>query len=251
MATSTRDFLRTLPLPELPPQFEAAEATPVTFSADRQAIAIGSQLAEFTPAVSPDTRNAVANTLLLAQLAANKAASQATDVFTWYNTFTGVLGSIGWQSQGIEFQVHTITDRDLDVHKAIIPVITAMLGPAIAAASLVVEILKGLESMNSSSPWITLFSSQSKTVTGAKFQLTYVDADTPGGDPKISLVCFTIKADGAIDQVLFFKFTSQTVELKKGSASLSATTQRLNTDKDAIAARVNAYISSNVQNIAI
>jgi hypothetical protein len=251
MAITTVEFLRTLPLPDVPPQYESLDAVPVSFSDQRQAVAIGSQLAEFTPAVSPETRNAVANTLLLAQLAANKAASQTTDIFAWYNTFTAVLGSIGWQSQGIEFQVHTITDRDLDVHKAIIPVIAAMLGPAVAAASLVVEILKGLQSMNSSSPWITLFSSQSKHLTGAKFQLTYVDADQPGGDPKISLVCFTIKADGAIDQVLFFKFTSQMVELKKGSSSLSVTTQRLNTDKDAIGARVNAYITSNVQNIAI
>ena len=81
MAKSARAYLMSLELPE--PEASEFESAP-DFTTQPQAVAVGSQLTEFTAAVSTDARSAISNTLLLAQLAANKAADQAADVFAWY-----------------------------------------------------------------------------------------------------------------------------------------------------------------------
>ena len=91
MAKSTRARVMSLDLPE--PEASEFESAP-DFSIQRQAVAVGSQLTEFTPAVSTGTRSAISNSLLLAQLAANQAA----DEFAWYGKYSEVLQHIGWQS---------------------------------------------------------------------------------------------------------------------------------------------------------
>jgi hypothetical protein len=247
MAKSARAYLMSLDLPE--PEASEFESAP-DFTTQRQAVAVGSQLTEFTAAVSTDARSAISNTLLLAQLAANKAADQVADVFAWYAKYCAVLQGIGWQSQDLDFQGQTTTQQDLDVHKAIIPVVALALGPVAAASSIVLGVLNGLKDMNASSPWITLFNRQSQHASGAKFQVTYVDSDATG-QPQLTLVCFAVNARQTLTQVLFFKFTSQTVQLKQSTGKLGVTLDRLNVDRAAIAGRVDSFIAGNIQNIEI
>jgi hypothetical protein len=247
MTKSARAYGMSLALPE--PVASEYESAP-DFTSQQQAVAVGSQLTEFTPAVSTDARSAISNTLLLAQLAANKAADQAADVFAWYGKYCQVLQGIGWQSQNLDFQTQSTVQQDLDVHKAIIPVIAAALGPAAAAASIVLGVLNGLKDMNATSPWMTLFNRQSQHASGAKFQVTYVDNDATG-QPQLTLVCFAVNAQQALTQVLFFKFASQSVQLKQSTGKLGVTLDRLNVDRAAIAGRVDSFIASNIQNIEI
>ena len=247
MAKSARAYLMSLELPE--PEASEFESAP-DFTTQPQAVAVGSQLTEFTAAVSTDARSAISNTLLLAQLAANKAADQAADVFAWYAKYCAVLQGIGWQSQDLDFQGQTTTQQDLDVHKAIIPVVALALGPAAAAASIVLAVLKGLQDMNASSPWVTLFNKQSQHASGAKFQVTYVDSDG-AGQPQLTLCCFAVEAQQTLTQVLFFKFSGQKVQLKQSTGKLGVTLERLNGDRAAIAGRVDSFIAGNIQGIDI
>jgi hypothetical protein len=247
MAKSTRDYVMSLDLPDPgPPTLESAP----DFTASQQAVAVGSQLTEFTAAVSAEVRSAISNSLLLAQLAANKAANQVADLLAWYGKYCEVLQGIGWQSQGLDFQSQATTGQNLDVHKAIIPVIAAALGPAAAAASIVLAVLNGLKDMNASAPWITLFNRQSQHASGAKFQVTYVDSDATG-QPLLTLLCFVVNAQQTLTQVLFFRFQSQKVELKQSTGKLGVTLDRLNGDRAAIASRVDSFIADNIQNIEI
>ena len=48
---------------------------------------MGAQLAEFTGAVPIDVRVAIADSILLAQLAANKTAGKTEDVLRWYDKY--------------------------------------------------------------------------------------------------------------------------------------------------------------------
>jgi hypothetical protein len=245
---SARDYVMRLDLPDSPPGFESAPEP--DFTTSQQALTVGSQLTEFTPKVSSDARSAISNSLLLAQLAANKAANQTTDVFAWYGKYNEVLRGIGWLSRNLDFQGQANTTQDLDVHRAIIPVIMTALGPAAAAVSIVLSVLNGLKDMNADSPWITLFNRQSEHASGAKFQMTYVDSDA-NGQPQLTLVCFAVKAQKTLTQVLFFKFQSQHVELKQATDSLVVTLDRLNADRAAIAGRVDSFVTSNIQSIDI
>lgn len=248
LAASARDYVMTLDLPVAGPAFEAA--TPIEFSDQREAVAVGAQLAEFTPAVPPGVRGAIADSILLAQLAANKVTTQTEDVFRWYDKYIEVLQNIGWQVRDLDFQSQQVSDQDAWVHKEIIPVLALLLGPQAAAASLVIAVLNGLQSMDASSPWITLFDQSSQHARGAKFQVSYVDADAQG-HPEISLLCFGIQAERTITQVLFFKASEQRAEVKKAAAKLAVSMERLNSAQDALAARVQPFIADYVKNLDI
>ena len=251
LAASARDYVLGIALPEAPvqaPAFESARA--LVFSNQKQAVAVGGQIAEFTEAVSPDLRTVISDGILLAQLAANKAAGESGDVFKWYDKYVEVLQNIGWQIQNFEFRQQQVDNQHVDMHEALIPVITAMLGPQVAAASIVISILQGLQQMDQSRPWITLFDKASQHAHGAKFQVGYVDADE-SGQPQIALVCFGIQAQRTITQVLFFKSSEERAEVKKAEAKLAVSLARLNSAKDALAERVTPFVSDFIKNVDI
>ena len=248
MSESPRDYVLSRALPETGPAFETART--FEFSERREAVAVGAQLAEFTDAVPAEVRGAIADSILLAQLAANKAAGDSQDVFRWYDKYVEVLQNLGWQIRDVDFQTQTVSDQNAGMHKAIVPVIMAMLGPQAAAASIVLAVLDGLEEMDRSTPWITLFDRASQHARGAKFQVSYVDADAHG-HPEITLLSVGIRANRTITQVLFFKFSAQDAELKKAAGKMAVSMQRLNSARDAIAERVQPFIADFVKNVEI
>lgn len=249
-AQNIHEFVLALDLPESGPQFESAAVSAPQFTDQQEVVAVGAQLAEFSKSVTADLRPLISNSMLLAQLAANKAIGPDGSVFDWHRKYRDVLSNIGWQVHASEEQAQEISNKNLGVHKAIIPVLTNLLGPAAAATSLVVSVLQGLNEMDASRPWITLFDQSSQHATGAKFQISYVDTDAHG-EPMISLLAFSVAAERAITQVLFFKFSGQTAELRKSTTSLATTGERLKTDKEIIAGRVQSFVSDFVKNIEI
>lgn len=197
-----------------------------------------------------DVRGAISDSILLAQLAANHAAAEAQDVFRWYDKYVEVLQNVGWQLRDIDFQAQSMRQQNADVHQSIIQVVTALLGPQAAAASIVLSVLNGLQQIDTSAPWITLFEQESQHTRGAKFQVSYVDADSHG-EPEITLACFGIQADQMITQILFFKFANQSAEVKKASGKMAISMQRLNSAKGVIADRVRPFVSDFIKNVEI
>jgi hypothetical protein len=250
--TSARDYVLRLELPEQAHRGapRSPRGAPIVFVPEQQAVAVGSELTEFTERVPVDLRDAIADSILLAQLAANKTDATEPDVFRWYDKYVEVLKHIGWGIRDVEFQAQFVSDIDVELHKAIIPVMMSMLGPQAAAASLVLAVLRGLAQMDRRTPWITLFDQLSEHAHGAKFQVSHVDADEHG-QPAISLICFGIKSERTITQVLFFKRSAQTAELKKAGSNLVVSRTRLESARDAIAQRVAPFIADYVAKIDI
>lgn len=246
---SASDYVLSLALPETGPALETRRP-PLQFSDRREAVTVGAALAEFTDAVPAGARAAIADGILLAQLAANKAAIDADDVFGWYDKYLEVLQNIGWHARDIDFRTQTVNDRASRMHTAILPVITAMLGPQAAAASIILAVLNGLEQMDTTTSWMTLFNRASQHSHGAKFQVSYIDADRLG-DPEVSLLALGIRANSRITQVLFFKLSTQDVELKKAEARMAINMQRLESAKDAIASRVTPFVNDYIAALEI
>lgn len=241
-------YTTAIALPEI--EFESAEAsTTVDIPAGKAVVVVGSQLTEFAPAVDVSSRSAIADSLLLAQLAANKGAP-ANDVFAWYNKYTEVLMNLGWRLTNADFQAQALHSRDADVHEEIIPIVTALLGPQVAAVSLVVDILKGLRNMDKGQPWITLFDQNSSHASGAKFQISYVDMGADG-NPAVSAAFFSIQAERSVTQVLFLKFSEQRAELRKASGDMSISASLLAAAGPAIGARVREFVGRFVSNVDI
>src|SRR4051794_10822879 len=67
--------------------------------AKKQAQVVGSALVAFAPGVSAQTRVAISDSALLAQLVANKRASQDTNPIKWFDAYAEVLQNVGWVLQ--------------------------------------------------------------------------------------------------------------------------------------------------------
>jgi hypothetical protein len=160
---------------------EAGEPAP-TFTSTDQAVTVRSQMAEFSAAVPQSIRPAISNGLLLGQVAADKATESNPDPMAYFSAFNSVMKKIGWQITESGFTQQSISDANAELHKAIIPIVTAIFGPGAAAASIIIKVLEGLESMSQDAPWITVFEQKSNKAKAANFGLSYVDAGAGGGE---------------------------------------------------------------------
>jgi hypothetical protein len=249
-----RRFLEGIPLHGRSSSFESAAdlklPLPTYEDGTRQVVTVGSQIAEFSNRVSEARRPQITNSFLLAQLAANKAVAEGGGSKEWYDRYVDVLANIGWITE-----TETIGNRDVagsssEVHKEIIPIIAAALVPAVAAAALVTQILKGLADMDKDSPWITLFSKESQRATANQFQLSY--ADVPEGkEPQITVACFELDASRSVTQVLFFKFSQSQAKLRHFGSKLSMNAAVFDKVQPVVAERVAEYVENYVAAIPL
>ncbi len=245
--TTTRDYIRSVDLPA--PPAPTREKAP-TFNSGRQAVVVAAQMAEFTPAVPQATRPVLGNGLLLGQLAADKAAGESGDIFRWYDAYGLVMRRIGWLLQDIAFDDRALTQTDLNVHQAIIPVVATMLGPSAAAASIILSVLHGLQDMDKDAPWLTLYQRKSMNAQGGKFQMSYVDAG-PGGDIALKTAFFGIEAQRTVTQVLFFRFSGQAARLKSASGAMTLSAGLLDDVAAPLQEKVAPFVVENIKNIEI
>lgn len=249
---SILEFVRTLDLPQAPPSTEAtvSEAPAVTFGTGQEAVVVGDHVAEFSSSVEPGVRSQVSNCLLLAQLAADHATAGMADIMAWYRVYVQVLSKTGWAIAGMDLKTAKVTDEGLDVHQAIIPVLTAMLGPVAAAASMVVTVLEGLQAVNKGIPWITLFNRSSMHASGAKLQFGFVDAPS-GEDIAIKLLAVSLQAEKVVTQVLFFRLSRHDARLRTSQSDLTISHERLRIIAPGVAQRVYPFLLDNIARISV
>ena len=217
LALST-SFVRDAALPPLMPTRsvmgaeDAEETPPPDFAAPDLAVTVGSQIASFGEGLDASIKESISNGFLFAQQVADKHVQDTENATTeeWYNSYVDVLSRIGWNRENRTNSLKEMNGVSTDVHKEIIPIVVAALGP-VAATATVVRVLEGLQNMNEASPWITLFSKSSRRATANQFQMshTYVE----NGVPRISLVAFELTAERKIAQVLFFKLSTDSAKL--------------------------------------
>lgn len=251
-ANSTAQFLKTLPLAAPAEELEALTEDelpkpPKYESGVEQVVTVGSQISEFAKSVPEDLRESIDNSFLLAQLAANfEIDENGGGTIEWYDKYIEVLEHAGWVTETRGDTMRKIDGSALKVHKEIIPVLTAALGPAAAAASVVVKVLEGLEAMNQDQPWITLFDRESQRATANQFQISYVEVDVEQ-IPRLTLASFELNAKRSVTQVLFFKFSDSSAKLAHFEAKLSINQTVFDAGKaiiaDRLASRTAGYLT--------
>jgi hypothetical protein len=222
---------------------------PPVFNSVDQALTIGSQMAEFSNKVPQSVRPAISNGLLLGQLAANKATAGNADPIAWFDAFNGVMKKIGWQVTANELNEETVSNKNAALHKAIIPIVTAIFGPGAAASSIILTVLNGLDSMDQDAPWITVFQQNSNKVKAANFGLSYVDGGDKGATLKTAY--FTLQGAQSLTQVLFFKFKSSDATMKSGRCEMGLSEETIATSQDVLSQKVGPFIVDNIKNIDI
>lgn len=177
-----------------------------------QAVVVGSGVLTFARGVPAARRTAVTNSLLLAQLVARRSAGDPENVEAWHKEYVRVLANIGWLIESTTATRYVEGSDKFETHKAVMSVAALLLGPgAPGALALVQATLDGLASMDKSKPWITIFSRETASTSVSNFQVALAE-EAADGRFVVSMMAFTLKADSAVTQVLFFKASSNDAE---------------------------------------
>ncbi|MEO6006027.1 MAG: hypothetical protein ABIZ04_06045 [Opitutus sp.] len=238
------DFVRAIDLSGTPVQMRAMGAPTdhgeIFDAAKNQAQIVGSGVFSFAQGVEAQTREAISDSALLAQLVANKRVSVETDPIKWHAAYTDVLQNIGWVMQEGGWNDYTADGTAVEVHEKIVEVLAVVLGPAATALAIVTSVLNTLKAMKPDSPWITLFTRESQKARIARFQIGVAEQDTHGGVMASLLAC-VIEADTTVTQVLFFKFKNSKAKFRANNVKVSMNLPALVELSPAIRAKVRAY----------
>jgi hypothetical protein len=217
-------------------------------AAKQQAQVVGSGLFSFAQGVTPETRAAISDSALLAQLVANKKTSVEQDPLGWYREYLDVLTHVGWVIQQGSWSDYTADGRSAEVHQTIIDVLKTTLGPSVAALAIVQSALDALAAMKSGSPWLTIFNHETQHASLARFQVGLVETG-PTDDVFVSLLGCLIQADREITQVLFLKFGSECATFKANAAKVSINRQALAIVLPAIRDKIRDFQSDYLSTI--
>jgi hypothetical protein len=246
---SALNFVRTVELPPAPRDLARREVAHFDFQkAKDQALVVGSDIISFVSGVTPERREDIVNSALLAQLVATKRVKDSTHVFTWYDHYFDTLTNIGWAIQDRQFVDHVESSQNLQAHKVIIELATTLLGPQAAALTLVKQTLEALQKMDVNSPWITVFNRESQFAKTARFQVTLAE-EKPDGQFLVTLMAFGIVAQSTLTQLLFFKFKSNDVRLKHSSGKVTIKTHVLDSIREMVKERIGAFADDFIKGL--
>jgi hypothetical protein len=251
-SSKAAEFIRSIDLSGTPrgllAQDAAREASEIFDMAKSQAQVVGSGLFSFAKGVTPDIREAISNSALLAQLVANKRFSAEQAPTEWYATYQDVLQNIGWVLQDRGWVDHTAEGTAAEVHQKVIEVLQAALGPSAAALSIIRSAIDVLQAMTPGSSWLTIFSRESQQARIARFQIGLVETGE-AADVFVSLTAFLIEARSSVTQVLVFKFRNEDASFKASSAKVSINRAALQGLLPVIRTKVRAYQADYVSSI--
>ncbi|MEO5741878.1 MAG: hypothetical protein ABIS29_14925 [Vicinamibacterales bacterium] len=240
-----------LPAPQRTRTRAVEDTPPLDLKAtEAQSIVAGSGLIAAAENVPPQTREDLVNCTLFAQLAASGAVPDPRRIPEWYDAYFKTLTAIGWAQSDTQFDEYEFHSKTAEAHKAIIKVLTVLLGPQAAALIVVQTALEALQSMNENSPWITLFDRQSKSGKSARFQVATAQID-PGGLLQVALVGFELVVKAELTQVLFVKYASNSTRLKFAAGKATIYEAALKDQREALAARLAAYRSAYVAQVTL
>jgi hypothetical protein len=227
--------------------YEAVDTVELNFDElKNQAMVVGSDIVSFVKGVTPERREDIVNSSLLAQLVAKKRVSDPTQIYDWYNAYFDVLMNIGWVVQDRGFATYSEASEDFEAHEAILAVAASLLGPGAGALAVIKATLDALKSMSANSPWITLFNRESQSANTARFQVMLAEQ---GDDAQflVSLMAFGLEAGAKLTQVLFFKFRSNEVTLKHLTGKVTIDSDVLSSVRELIKKKIVGFTSNYLE----
>jgi hypothetical protein len=215
-----------------------------------QAVVVGSGLIFAEDGVSKQVKEDLLTCTLFAQFAAQSKVGSAGKVVQWYEAYFDALRNLGWAMSSQDFREHVEKGKTVVVHKAIMTVLAAVLGPAATALVVVKSVFDGLEQVGENNGWLTFFDRQSVQAEVAKFQVVTAQP-AKDGQINIGLVGFELRAETIVTQVLFFKSKKEEVRLRFAGGTATIFEPVLAGVRDTLNQKLKAVTASFVNSIPI
>lgn len=242
-----KDVIASTDLPSAPELFgiTAGMGMPDFETSREQSLVVGSNVVSFATGVDATLRQAVTDTSLFAQLAAEQAVKNDPDPLKFFDAYFNHLANIGWVIQSKQTAEVNYEGDTLEVHQAILGVITAFLSPVAGAVQAVLTVLSGLQDMNRNAPFITLFKKQSRHGNIGRFQFTCIYSDPEQG-PTARVIAFSLQADNTLTQVLFFKLQRGKTNFRRSEGELTINAHALISLQPQLTTKLDAYHSAYI-----
>jgi hypothetical protein len=241
--TTTRSTRGDILEPDLIPS-----AGEVFDKAKTQAQIVGAGVFSFAPGVTAEARQGVSDSVLLAQLLANKKVSAEENPLEWFTAYFDVLQNVGWIIQESTWTDYTAQGTAIEVHNKILEVMTAVLGASAAAIAVITATIHALSGMNPNSPWMSLFNRESQKARLARFQIGLVEKEE-NSEVSLSLLACLIEAHSDITQVLFFKFKNAGATFRANSGKAFISRASLNDMGPGIREKIHIYQTNYLSSI--
>jgi hypothetical protein len=173
-------------------------------------------LVTFEIDVSAQHQEDFLNSILLAQLAADKKFDRYNQVIDWYKFYCEVLTNIGWPTGNFEFTKYNEGGSQVEVDKVVIQILMALAG-GVASAALLATI-KALGDLPGDDRKFVLFSQRSQHLNSANFQISRV-VET-NGILQVNMGVAHFKSEQKQVRFLWFSFDSSKIELYKGGQNI-------------------------------
>jgi hypothetical protein len=234
-------YVAALDLSGIPTPYGERGVAAATFvQAKDQARIVGSGLMTFREGVEVDIREAVSESILLAQLVANKRVDAAVDPMRWFIEYAGVLQNVGWTVQGSSWNDYSSTGTAAEVSEKIIELLPILLGPGTAALTVATTAVNALRAMDPDSSWIKIFSRETQKARIGRFEVGVAERAQDGVVQISSLACL-LEAQTTIAQVLFFKLRSENASFRANTNQVTISAATLRDLAEPISSKVRAH----------
>lgn len=191
-------------------------------------------IVSFVAGVSPENRQDILDSTLLAQLAAGHLYPDPQDLKRWYEKYTEVLRNIGWSIQENEFSEISSSGSLFEMKNAILGMISAAFGANYVA--IVTNVLDALKSLSDSDSKIVAFEKNTHSAGKGTFQLAMVEEIN--GAVALHMIGFIVSTSSEVKRILFFSS-------KKEQATVSSNTMACSLNKE-VYANVRATVKQKL-----
>lgn len=249
-------YVNTLDLPELSLRAQRASLTALDATTDGDntvikgpsAESVNTALLSYLGGLTTEVHGYVQNSVLIAQLAANKVADPEKDVEGWYKKYTEVLGHIGWIIGNLNWTKFNSNSQSFEMSEVVIGILSAMLTDGATSITVLKSTLDGLKSMSKDGQ-IPLFDHKAQSLKSGNFQVGVVS--TQNNDPTITMGGFKFTAEQQATNVLFFTYGSSSTDLYSSNQTMTLNVSVYSQVAASIAQKLGQQAKDYVEDIDI
>lgn len=204
---------------ELLESTEAAAGTALDLDKLPAGVVSGPTLIDFSNVADMEIRAGVSLSMLFASRVATKAMKPGSNEDDWLAAYTSNLGQLGFAVAGSSIIKSTFKKVGVEVNKAIIPFLTIAFGGA-AVGPIILAALQNLQSMNASSPWITLFDRESRRFNIREMHFAAVSGSATETTIRYAIARLNVGLD--VTNILFFKISKASAQFDSSTTTMSA-----------------------------
>ncbi|MCX2744149.1 hypothetical protein OO013_09745 [Mangrovivirga sp. M17] len=209
-------------------------------------------LISFVSEVEGQNRKDVLNSVLIAQLAADKQFP-VTDEITpeemknWYKEFNRVMRGVGWTIESEEFSKFESSKSVFEMENVILDILGTAIGGS--ALKIVMKTLEAFKKMSDSDNKLIAFEKNTHTMNKGNFQVGL--ANQTNESLSLNLTAFTLSTSKMIKQILFFKSSKDETEVNTYSMKYTLNKEVYEQVRDMIIEKLGSNVQSFVTEIEI